>query len=132
MGKRQNITGKDVLLLLSALIPIAILLLWIGFSMRHEAKMMREHGIATECVMDTYVKGCTGWRGPIEGYHNRFVYYIKDSIHYCYVFTSVKPLPVGLKLQVRYLIKEDGSVVIDFPEEYEDIYKEYGFNDYGY
>ena len=107
-------------------------LVYIFFSGLHDEKMMREHGVDTECVMDAYGKGSTGTRERKEGYVNRFVYQIGDSIHHCYVFTSIKPLPFGLKLQVRYLVKKDGSVTIDFPDEYEEKYKEYGFNDYGH
>lgn len=104
-------------------------LLYVFFSGLHDEKIMRENGVDTECVMISYAKGSLG-RGPTEGYHNRCAYSVNDSIHYCYVFTSVKPLPVGMRLKVRYLKHEDGRITIDFPDEYKEVYKEYGFNDY--
>lgn len=66
---------------------------------------MHDQGIDTECTMITYGEGRTGQRGPKKGYYNQFMYYIGDSIHFCYVFTSVKPLPSGMKFKVRYLQK---------------------------
>lgn len=93
---------------------------------------MQQQGINTECVMVAYEEGRTGQRGPKQGYYNQFAYHISDSIHYCYVFTSIKPLPFDTKLKVRYLQKKDGKVTISFTIEYKEEYKEYGFNDYGY
>ena len=125
----RKMTIKDILLLLSGLTPIAIMLLYVFFSGLHDEKVMREYGADTECVMISYAKGSLG-RGPTEGYHNRCAYSVNDSIYYCYVFTSVKPLPVGMRLKVRYLMHKDGRITIDFPDEYKEVYKEYGFNDY--
>lgn len=133
MKKETKIITKELSkVVLAGLGPIAILLLYVFFSGKHDEKIMREHGINTECVTVAYAKGKTGSRGPVEGFHNKCAYFINDSIHYCYIFTSQKPLPVGLKLKVRYLVHENGRVTIDFPNEYKTEYAEYGFNDYGY
>jgi len=98
----------------------------------YNAKLMRSQGVDTECVMIAYGEGSIGSRSPKKGYKNQFQYFIGDSIHYCYVFTSKKPLPFDMKLKVRYLQKKNGRVIINFPVEYKEMYKEYGFNDYGY
>lgn len=125
-------SARDYLKLLYVLIPFGLLFSYHYFSDKNYEKMMREQGINTECVMVAYGEGRTGQRGPKNGYVNQFKYNIGDSTHYCYVFTSGKPLPYNLKLKVRYLIHKDGNVTIDFPDDYKEQYKEYGFNDYGY
>lgn len=130
--KNKSVSARDLLKFLYVLIPLGLFFLYLYFSIEKDEKMMREQGINTECVMVAYGEGRTGQRGPKQGYYNQFAYHISDSIHYCYVFTSVKPLPYGLKLKVRYLINKDENVTIDFPDEYKEQYKEYGFNDYGY
>lgn len=130
--KNKSVSARDLLKLLYVLIPIGLLLLYVYYSDESDEKLMQQQGINTECVMVAFGEGRTGQRGPKKGYVNQFEYNIGDSIHYCYVFTSVKPLPYGLKLKVRYLINKDGNVTIDFPDEYKEQYKEYGFNDYGY
>ena len=119
-------------LLLVALLFLAIILLPNIIESKNNENLMCTQGVDTECVMIVYGEGRTGQRGPKQGYYNQFAYYIGDSIHYCYVFTSIKPLPFNMKLKVRYLQKKDGKVMINFPDEYKDLYKEYGFNDYGY
>ncbi|MDR0828885.1 MAG: hypothetical protein LBN95_02075 [Prevotellaceae bacterium] len=110
----------------------AVILLPLILKDNYNRKLMCEQGVDTECVMTAYGEGRTGVRGPKKGYSNQFMYYIGDSIHYCYVFTSVKPLPFDMRLKVRYLQKKDGTIIINFPDEYKETYKEYGFNDYGY
>ncbi|GHV44478.1 hypothetical protein FACS1894180_5870 [Bacteroidia bacterium] len=119
-------------LLLATLLFLSFILLPVIIEDEHNRKLMREQGIDTECVMIAYSEGRTGQRGPKFGYSNQFMYYIGDSIHYCYVFTSVKPLPFDMKLKVRYLQKKNGKVTINFSDKYKEQYKEYGFNDYGY
>ena len=118
--------------LLCGLVPIILLLAYIYYDGEREEKLIQNQGVDTECIMIAFSEGRTGQRGPKKGYYNQFQYYIGDSIRYCYVFTSVKPLPSGIKLNVRYLQRKDGKVTINFPDEYKKIYKEYGFNDYGY
>ena len=123
---------KAVLVMFAMLACIALFLLPVILEDEHNRKLMREQGVDTECVTIAYGEGRTGFRAPQKGYFNQCAYYIGDFIHYCYVFTSVKPLPSGMKLKVRYLQKKDGKVTINFPDEYKEQYKEYGFNDYGY
>jgi hypothetical protein len=128
----KEFSAKDLLKLLFVLIPLGLMLLFLYFGDIHDQKIMREQGIDTECIMIAYGEGRTGQRGPKKGYYNQFQYFIGDSIHYCYVFTSIKPLPYDMRLKVRFLKEKDGKVRINFPDEYKEKYKEYGFNDYGY
>jgi len=131
--KSKKVSARDLLLyVFYGLAPIGLLLLYLYFSGENEDKLMREEGINTECVMVAYSEGQSGVRGPKKGYNNKFEYNIGNAIYRCFVFTSVKPLPLGLKLKVRYLKTKEGKVRINFPDEYEEAYKEYGFNDYGY
>ena len=130
-GSAQEYLQALKLLVLGLALP-AMLVLFVFFSSEYDEKLMREQGVDTECVTIAYGEGRTGFRAPQKGYFNQCAYYIGDFIHYCYVFTSVKPLPSGMKFKVRYLQKKDGKVTINFPDEYKEQYKEYGFNDYGY
>lgn len=130
--KNESVSARDLLKFLYVLIPLGLLLLYVYYSGESDEKLMQQQGIDTKCVMVAYGEGRTGQRGPKQGYYNKFAYHIGDSIHYCYVFTSIKPLPFDTKLKVRYLQKKDGKVTIRFPAEYKEQYKEYGFNDYGY
>jgi hypothetical protein len=132
MKSSTIIRDLSYLKLLYVLVPLGLLLAYIYLEGERDGKLMREQGADTECIMVSYSEGRTGQRGPRKGYSNQFAYYIGDVVHYCYVFTSVKPLPFDLKLRVRYLRKKDGRVTIKFPDEYKEQYKEYGFNDYGY
>jgi hypothetical protein len=130
--KNKSVSARDLLKFLYVLIPLGLLLLYVYYSDESDEKLMQQQGINTECVMVAFGEGRTGQRGPKKGYNNQFAYHIGDSIHYCYVFTSIKPLPFDTKLKVRYLQKKNGKVTIRFPAEYKEQYKEYGFNDYGY
>jgi hypothetical protein len=130
--KQVDVNKKGLIMILLCSIGfLALILLPLVFEDNHDRKLMREQGVDTECVTVSYREGHTGQRGHKKGYHNQLMYYIGDSAHYCYVFTSVKPLPY-MKIKVRYLQKKDGKVIINFPVEYKEKYKEYGFNDYGY
>ncbi len=132
MKEKKNVSARDLLKFLYVLIPLGLLLLYVYYSSESDEKLMQQQGIDTTCVMVAYGEGRTGQRGPKQGYYNQFAFYIGDSIHYCYVFTSIKPLPFDTKLNVKYLQKKDGVVTIKFSAEYKEKYKEYGFNDYGY
>jgi hypothetical protein len=129
LRRKFSFTFLKVLIILFLL---GSLPLYVFLSSNHNERLMREQGENTECVMVAYGEGRTGVRGPKKGFFNQFEYQIGYTIHQCYVFTSVKPLPIGLKLKVRYLQTKDGKVRINFPDEYKETYKEYGFNDYGY
>jgi hypothetical protein len=131
-AKNNDVAARDLLKLLYVLVPLGLILVYIYFSDERDEKLMSKHGIDTKCVMVSYSEGRTGQRGPQNGYFNQFEYHIDDFTHYCYVFTSVKPLPIGMELKVKYLKMKDGNVMINFPDVYKEQYKEYGFNDYGY
>jgi hypothetical protein len=130
--KNNNVSVRDFLKLFYVFVPLGLMLMYLYFSGERDQKLMDKQGIDTVCVLIAYGEGSTGQRGQKNGYNNQFEYYIDGVSHYCYVFTSVKPLPVGMELKVRYLKMKDGSVRIDFPDEYKEQYKEFGFNDYGY
>lgn len=130
--KKNEIPAGSYFWMFLGLVPIGLLLLHLYFSGVREEKQMLEHGVDTECVMVAYDLGRTGVRGPKSGYINKFEYQIGLAKYNCYVFTSRKPLPIGLKLNVRYLKSKDGQVRINFPDDYKQKYKAYGFNDYGY
>lgn len=131
-NNKNKESARELLKLLGVIVAIGLWLLSMYLSTVRDEKIMDKQGVDTTCVMVAYAEGGTGQRGPKKGYHNQFEYRVDGVIHHCYVFTSVKPLPIGMKLNVRYLKKKDGNVTINFPDVYKEQYKEYGFNDYGY
>ena len=102
----------------------------------YEEKLFNENAIETDCVVIEVSKGRIGFKSPKYGYYNKCQYYINSQIHYCQIFTSVKPLTFGEKIPVKYYQftkgKKKGKILIDFSEETNLKYHEYGFNDYGY
>ena len=128
--KNKKTSIRDILKLFYVFVPLGLLLSYFYFTDEYSNKMLKERGTDTECVVIAFREGKSGVRGPKKGYYNKCQYIIDDSIHYCYVFTTIKPLPFYTKILVRYYQKKDGTIKIDFPEAYK--YKEYGFNDYGY
>ena len=129
--KIEKLTIQDILKYSSIFVLLGLMLLYIHFDTLHSENTMFKYGVDTECVIVAYQSGSIGVREKINGYRNQCQYFIGDSIHYCYVFTSIKPLPLYTKLKMRYLQKKNRKIVIDFPDEYKEEYKEYGFNDYG-
>jgi len=119
-----------ILYFFTPLLPLALLLSYYYFEREYDDKLLREKGVSTECVVIAYMEGKMGARGPKKGWYNKCQYFIEDEVHYCHIFTTKKPLPFHTKILVRYYLRENGTVRIDFPESYK--YEEYGFNDYGY
>jgi len=128
----KKLSVWDILKLFTPLIPLALLLSYYYFKNESENKLFWKQGIDTECIVIAYGEERTGVRGPRKGYYNKCRYFINDSIHYCYIFTTVKPLPVNEKIKLKYFQANDGRIRIDFPNTEKEKYKEYGFNDYGY
>ena len=117
--------------LLYLFIPLGLLLMHYYFRGNYYEKMLLENGVNTVCVPFAYAKGKMGVNGPKKGYYNQCKYFIGDRIHYCYVFTTKKPLSSDLKIIVRYYMENGKVVILEYPES--DKYdEEYGFNDYGY
>jgi hypothetical protein len=130
--KNEKLSIRDFLKLLYVFVPMALLLSYYYFTTDYEEKLLQTKGTNTECIVIAYGEGKMGVRGPKKGYMNKCQYYIGDSIHHCYIFTTAKPLPFYEKIKLKYFQLKDGSVKIDFPDTEEEKYKEYGFNDYGY
>ena len=128
----RKMSGWNILLLFIPLVPLALLLLYYYFEDKHERELLQEKGIYTECVVIAYGEGRIGVRGPKKGFFNKCQYSIGNSIHYCYIFTTVKPLPFNEKIELKYFQFDDGRVTITFPDSVNEKYREYGFNDYGH
>lgn len=129
-GKEKK---KRFFFVISSLIFFSILPSYLIFQLiqnKKDQNALLNYGTLTECTVVAYTEGKSGIRGPKKGFYNKCQYNINDSLHYCYIFTSKKPLPSGSKISLKYYQKRNKSVIIDFPDTKK--YNEYGFNDYGY
>lgn len=82
---------------------------------------LRENGVTVVAEVINYKKG-TLLDKPV--YINQCKYNIEDSICFSYFLTKRKALPLHEKIQIRYYIKKDGSIIRSYPEKekYEEKY----------
>ena len=134
-NKNQASPLKMIKAGLIGLIPLALILIYYHFSdnTKTELKLLREEGIVLESEVILRVEGKAGHRVPKNGYWHRCQYFIGDTTYYYYIFTSIKPLPLGEKILIHYYQFEDGKnkgkTLVGSTEEMKFKYKEYGFGD---
>jgi len=138
MKSKEKQDLKGGLRALAIIISILLLLnAYPFFENLYEKKLFQENSLETESEVTGWFEGRTGYRSPKHGFFNNCKYYVEEEVNYFRIFTSIKPLPLGDKINIKYYqytkgLKKGKVVVVSCTEELNLKYADYGIYDYGY